>query len=277
MEKEDQIEYTKQHIYRILEKIYERKDKKSAYYIAEDVHLGRIVGIKQIQKEPTNKKQLEEVKTLLKTSGYTKYVPKIYDVISQKNEILIIMEHIKGQTLRQCLKTEKEKICQNHKILFFKLCMILQELNYEHRDIKPENIILTKYNNGVYKDIYLIDFGLASLYPFADEGTKGYQAPEQKQEIEEKIKAEKGSKIDIYSAGILLYEMIIGEPPIEGKNYSISQNNQEWTIFLELAKKGISQKEINFIKKCLETNPKNRFATKKDMYFSYKEIREEKN
>lgn len=271
MEKEDIIEYTKCNKYRILEKIYERADKKSAYYVAEDSILGRKVGIKQVKKEKSNKQE-QEVKLMLRTSEITPFIPKIYDVIEKRNEILIIMEHIEGKTLRQCLNTEKDKIYRNHKIIFKKLCNILQEINYEHRDLKPENIIITKFKNENYKDVYLIDFGLASLYPFADEGTKRYQAPEQKEETDKTIKANKNSKIDIFSSGIILYEMIMGEPPIEGKNYSLQEKNTEWTIFNELKEKGIEQKEIDFIKKCLEINPQNRFSDKRNMNFSYRHI-----
>lgn len=268
MEKEDIITNSKQSAYRILEKVYERKDKKSSYYIAEDTNLGRKVGIKQIQKDRIDK-QREEVKMLLRISEQTPYVPRIYDIIEQFDKIFIIMEHIEGKTLRECLITEKQKVSQSHQYIFSKLVRILQDISCEHRDIKPENIILTKNQNGNYKEVFLIDFGLASLYPFVEEGTKGYQAPEQKRDIDETIKAEENSKIDMYTCGILLYEMIMGNPPIEGKNYSMEVAHQEWTIFEELANKGISKAEIDFIKKCLQVNPKDRFYNKRNMSFSY--------
>ena len=271
MEKEDLIKHQKQQVYRILEKVYERKDKKSAYYIAEDTCLGRKVGIKQVQEEKSGK-QKEEVKMLLKLSETTQYVPRIYDVVKQQNQIFMIMEHIEGKTLRKYLETEKEKIAQNHTSIFLKLCRILQQIELEHRDIKPENIILTKYQNGNCKDVFLIDFGLTSLYPFADEGTKGYQAPEQRKDTDYKIKAEKGNKVDMYACGMLLYEMIMGESAIEGKNYSLQEAIEEWTMFQELEAKGISQEEINFIKKCLAICPKDRFFDKKEMFYQYQNI-----
>lgn len=89
--------------------------------------------------------------------------------------------------------------------------------NILHRDIKPENIILRSRNNDY--DICLADFGLADYYDpegnymFKRCGTPGYVAPEL---LQDKIYS---NKIDIFSAGTIMFLMLSGYQTFRGANY----------------------------------------------------------
>lgn len=271
MEKEDCLSQTKQSHYRILKKIYERPDKKSSYYLAEDSKWQRLVGIKKIQKT-NNKKQQEQIKLLMKVSESTPFVPRVYEVLEDNENSYIIMEHIIGNTLEQLIKNEPSKVKKVHPIIMRKIIDLLRHLPYEHRDIKPANIIIREQilnSNYSSIDVFLIDFGLSALFPFANEGTKYYQAPEQKQETEISIKANAYKQIDIYACGMMLLEMLLGTKPIEGKNYSPYESPEEWTVFEELRTNGILEQEITFIQKCVQPNPPKRIKTIKEMSYVY--------
>lgn len=145
-------------------------------------------------------------------------VPKIYEhgtKICDTKLIFIIEQLITGNTLRELIDKggfqEKEAI--SYLIALLEICVQLENQSVVHRDIKPRNIIIDK--NG---ELWLLDFGiarqldLASLTPtMAPYGphTLGYAAPEQIENLKKKIDI----RADLFSVGVLVYEMINGENP----------------------------------------------------------------
>jgi serine/threonine protein kinase len=144
-------------------------------------------------------------------------VVTVYDFKLAGNFPYFMMEFVDGRTLRQLLNESGPLIPSHAGELFLQLCDGLQHAHDRgviHRDIKPENVLVDK--KGLVK---ITDFGLAKLNGGADAssewqtqdgqivGTLGYMAPErfENQAVDHQA--------DIYSAGVLLYELLTGERP----------------------------------------------------------------
>lgn len=140
-----------------------------------------------------------------------------YDPVSKLRIPFIVMELVEGQTLRDILK-EGRKILPERALEL--TIGVLDALSYSHRagiihrDIKPANVMLTPQGN-----VKVMDFGIARAVSDASSsmtqtaaviGTAQYLSPEQARG--ETVDA----RSDIYSAGCLLYELLIGRPPFVG-------------------------------------------------------------
>jgi serine/threonine-protein kinase len=157
---------------------------------------------------------LREAETLSKINN--EHIVKIYDHHLDKPEDspYIIMEYVKGNSLTQCLKDRKFDIGQKISIML-QIAGALESVHAYgvlHRDIKPENILLT-----VDLVVKITDFGIChipdSSLTMVDEilGSPAYMAPES-------FDASKKMDIrsDIFSMGILCYEMLTGVRPFDG-------------------------------------------------------------
>ena len=141
------------------------------------------------------------------------HIPRIYEIIEENNQLIIIEEFINGLTLREILDKYK-KIDEDLVIDYIlQLCDVLEEIhNFNpliiHRDIKPENIIIS--NDGVLK---LIDFDASRTYKENENrdtellGTLEYAAPEQFGFRQTDVRT------DVYSIGILINVLLTGDVP----------------------------------------------------------------
>ena len=139
--------------------------------------------------------------------------------VEEKSRPYIVMEFLRGQTLRQVLRSVERMPVADALNIASRICEALEYLhgqNVIHRDLKPENIMLC--DDG---SIRLMDFGIAKAAGLrrltfsgfsASLGTPDYMAPEQ-------VKGKRGdARTDIYSLGAMLYEMVTGALPFEGTN-----------------------------------------------------------
>jgi Protein kinase domain len=140
----------------------------------------------------------------------------VYDFGQTSQYYYFIMEYVDGMNLRQLLQTrtlEPRRALE----LVTQICTALQYAHVEnvvHRDIKPENILLNKKGQ-----VKIADFGLAKLLGTAPDtaltmsqaamGTFNYMAPEQRENAQ-KV----DHRADIYSLGVVFYEMLTGEVPM---------------------------------------------------------------
>jgi len=140
----------------------------------------------------------------------------VYDFGQTDRYYYFIMEFVDGMNLRQLLQTQPLEPRQALELVT-QICTALQYAHDEgvvHRDIKPENILLSK--KGQLK---IADFGLAKLLGVAPDtaltmsqaamGTMNYMAPEQRQNAQGV-----DHRADIYSLGVVFYEMLTGEVPM---------------------------------------------------------------
>jgi tRNA A-37 threonylcarbamoyl transferase component Bud32 len=140
----------------------------------------------------------------------------IYDFGQTKEYYYFVMEFVDGMNLRQLIQTKSLKPHQALELVM-QICTALQFAHDEkivHRDIKPENILITKKGQ-----VKIADFGLAKLLDSQLDtaltasqmamGTLNYMAPEQRENTKEV-----DHRADIYSLGVVFYEMLTGEVPM---------------------------------------------------------------
>ncbi len=153
----------------------------------------------------------------------------IYDFGQAENVNYIVTEFIEGKTVRELINSNpslKETLA-----IVSQICDALaaaHKLGIIHRDIKPENIMMRP--DGYVK---ILDFGLAKLNPQADSihvsltnytqkgtiiGTLAYMSPEQISD--EKV----DHRTDLWSLGVVLYEMLAGKNPFKGENRQATMN-----------------------------------------------------
>jgi uncharacterized protein YndB with AHSA1/START domain/predicted Ser/Thr protein kinase len=179
--------------------------------------LERQVAIKLIRPDvwtdlESQQRFIREARTLAKLTH--PYIVTVFDFGKSGDLYYLVMEYVDGSSLRQLLS---QKAVSARDVVDFvpQIGEALQhahELGIIHRDIKPENILVDRRNR-----VRLVDFGLAKILgqqgqPTPDEnriaGTFGYMAPEQFTAPESV-----DHRADIYSTGVVFYEMLTGETP----------------------------------------------------------------
>ena len=248
--------------YKILNKIGE--GGRGVVYKAEDTDLKRTVALKFISPHlAENTEELESLYGEARSASQLNHpnITTIYEIGHSGKHNFIAMEYVDGKTLKDKIQIETLTTDEIVKIAVATLQGIkaAHDSNIIHRDIKSENIMVS--DSGVAK---VMDFGLAKnlerqnvTHVSKTIGTIAYMAPEQ---IE-------GSKVDqrsdIYSFGVVLYEMITGRMPFIGEHeastlYSII--NESAPNIAEInptADKGL----IAIIEKAIEKSPKDRYQT----------------
>ena len=228
---------------------------------------GRIVAIKQIAVNSSNRKDVIKEIELLKNLEHPNIV-KYYNYLKEENHIYIIMEYLEGSTLKQYISQNRENITEDiARNIIKQLLNALSYLHYScdvcHRDIKPENIMFTEKND--ISCIKLLDFGLSSdsfesKLKMQNCGTLNYMAPEQ-------ISNMTYSKaVDIWSVGIILYMLLNkGKNPFYTKgdpNSVIIDNINNREVEFDLENCPISAIGRHLIYKLLDKNPSYRYTAR---------------
>jgi serine/threonine-protein kinase len=189
--------------------------------------------------------------------------PKVMRVFGggERSRIYMVMEWCEGRLLRQIM--DEGQIPQDRAIRI--AIEVLDALDYihangvVHRDLKPENIMVDDHDN-----IKLIDFGIAGdsaarrlTYAniTAALGTPNYISPEQ-------VKGKRGDgRSDIYSIGVILYEMLSGKLPFTGPNPMAVMNDRllNHPMPPSVANPDISPQLQEVLYRALERDPKNRY------------------
>ena len=179
----------------------------------------------------------------------------------------IVMEYIDGATLYERMSTESFSASRAVNIAL-DICRGLTAVhaqNIIHRDIKPQNILLTSDDTAK-----LSDFGVACILEASNAiaatvtGTRKYMAPEQ-------YDGEYDYRVDLYSLGLVLYEMLTGRFPFRGKNHDdIKMQKLDAEIELDHELPG----ELHgFLQKVLHRNVNSRYQTAIEMYRDLEGIR----
>jgi len=188
-------------------------------YKATDTLLHRLVTVKMLRPEYTSDEEFvsrfrKEAQAVAKLSHPN--VVSVYDVGQEGETHYIVMEYVEGRNLKQIIK-EKVKLPLTQAVeIARQICEGLQHAHENgiiHRDIKPHNILVTE--NGKVK---VTDFGIAQMMSSVTVtssetivGSVHYFSPEQAKG------GTMGAKSDIYSVGVVLYEMVTGKVPFEGE------------------------------------------------------------
>lgn len=202
--------------YEILEKIGE--GGMSVVYKAKCHSLNRIVAVKVLKQEYSNDDEFlvkfkNEALSVAKLNNGN--IINVFDVGQDEDISYIVMEYVDGKNLKQLLKAQQKFSVEQVLDISKQIAMALEEAHNKkivHRDIKAQNIMLT--TKGVVK---VGDFGIAKAVSSstitasgAIMGSVHYFSPEQARGgfVDERS--------DLYSLGIIMYEMVTGRLPFDG-------------------------------------------------------------
>ena len=231
---------------------------------------GQLRAMKLIKK--SKEFNLDEIENLmlLNHPNILKLFEYYYD---EKENIYIITEYIRGEELFNKIQ-EVHRFSEEDSAVIIK--SVLQAITYchsrgiIHRDLKPENILIPSGNNKIdYTLLKIIDFGASVLKKDDGKisfrfGTPYYIAPEVLQESY-------NEKCDVWSIGVILYLLLIGQAPFDGEDDNIICQKiiSEEINYDNNRIKNLSKESIDFMKKLLEKNPDKRISSAQALEHSW--------
>jgi serine/threonine-protein kinase len=259
-------------------------------YLAKQLDLGRQVVVKvmhdHIVVDLAFRERFER-ETLLMARFQHPYAVTLYDArLDSPDGPCIVMEYIRGITLEKLMEENQRLSSPRAGRLLGQLCEVLLAAHNQgivHRDLKPANLMVVEANSP-YEKIKVMDFGLATLLnprtlrketnsdaEFAI-GTPGYMCPEQ-------IKGEPmDHRGDLYSVGVLLFEMLAGKRPFSDRSAMdtmLAHANEAPPTFAEIGAKWVARPVEKVVHKCLEKDPNNRPSTARELAELYELALEE--
>ena len=194
-------------------------------------------------------------------------IVKVYDVSVSDTLQYIVMEYVDGMTLREYLNERGGKLTSRETVHF--ISQILKALDHAHhngvvhRDIKPQNIMLL--DNG---QLRMMDFGIARISRAENQlsggkamGSVHYISPEQAKGDETDFTS------DIYSVGVMMYEMLSGHLPFDADDVvevAIKQISDKPRSLQELAP-GVPRGLVEITERAMAKRPENRYASAAEM------------
>jgi len=278
--------------YRVLAKLGE--GGMSVVYKAEDTRLGRIVALKFLSAELSrNALSLERLNREARAASALNHphICTIHDIVELEDQTFIVMEWLEGTNLRQRIHGQPLEVQQ---VIEFgiQIADALEAAHTKgmvHRDLKPENILVTKHG-----EVKILDFGLAKLAPeyrpiaeavgvsaqttLAEKllstpgallGTVPYMSPEQARG------EEVDARTDLFSFGVVLYDMATGELPFRGNTpavifHGILERDPELPVEKNPA---IPEKLQDVILKALEKNREDRYQSAREMLVDLRRLK----
>lgn len=239
-------------------------------YLAHDVILDRDVAIKILRGDLAGDEKFVrrfQREALAASSLSHPNIVEMYDVGEDNGTYFIVMEYIEGQTLKQLIKKRGALTLSECIDIMLQLTDGVDHAHASyiiHRDLKPQNIMIQ--SNG---EIKITDFGIAMALNNTQltqtnsvMGSVHYLPPEQA--------SGKGAtvKSDIYSMGILFFELLTGSLPFKGDNaveIAFKQIKDDIPSVREM-NSAIPQSIENIVLRATAKNPKNRYNNAKEMH-----------
>jgi len=239
-------------------------------YLALDTILDRNVAVKVLRGDLAHDEKFVrrfQREALAASSLSHPNIVEVYDVGEDNGNYYIVMEYIEGRQLKQLLK-KREKLTLTEAIDIMMQVTDGMSTAHDayiiHRDIKPQNIMIL--DNGMVK---ITDFGIAMAINSTQltqtnsvMGSVHYLPPEQANGKSATLQS------DVYSMGILMYELISGKLPYKGDNaveIALKHLKEPFpSIRKEMSE--VPQSVENIILKATAKNPKNRYSDAREMY-----------
>lgn len=259
--------------YRILEKLGE--GGMGVVYKAEDTKLDRRVALKFL---PSHLKasELDKARFMQEAKAAAALnhpnVCSIIDIQEYDGQMFIVMEYVDGRTLRDH-KASSLAQALDIGIQIADGLAAAHDKGIVHRDIKPDNIMVRE--DGI---VQIMDFGVAKLQGVSrltqgasTVGTAGYMSPEQIQGNDA------DQRSDIFSLGVVLYEIFTGKPPFRGAH----ETAMAYEIVnvepppMSAVKPGIDQELDRIVSQCLAKDPGERMQSAKQVSVDLKRYKQE--
>lgn len=238
-------------------------------YEASDLQLNRRVAIKVIRRDmhdgAADERFLREARAAAALSHPN--ACRLYEVGEYESEPFLVMELLEGESLQERLTRGRMPTQEAADVLLplMSALVALHDAGLVHRDLKPANVFLTA------DSVKLLDFGLARVAPTADAqtmaaltapgavtGTVRYMSPEQ-------IAGDPiDTRTDVFALGVLLFEMITGEPPFN------ASSNVDWiNAVMTSEPPTLPDEQLKpfepVVVRALQRRPDDRFASVREM------------
>jgi len=238
-------------------------------YRAVDKKLNEEIALKLIRPEiAADRSTLERFHNELKLARRISHphVGRMYELMEDAGTHFITMEYVPGQDLRGLIRQTGQLTVGKAVAIGKEICEGLAEAHKQgivHRDLKPSNIIIDRAG-----DARIMDFGIARSLAVKSRtgvgvmiGTPEYMSPEQ---VEGR---EVGARSDIYSLGIILYEMLTGRVPFEGDTpFTVGvKHKSETPKNPKVLNPNIPDDLSGIILRCLEKEPSKRYPSAADV------------
>lgn len=235
-------------------------------YCAKDLKLDRKVSFKVLKEEFIDEEFIGKFSKEARAAARIAHVniANVYDVGNDGNIYYIVMEYVDGYTLKDIIKTKAP--FTNEEVLGISIQIanaleVAHSNNIVHRDIKPQNILVTKEGG-----IKVTDFGIArattsNTITTDTMGSVHYFSPEQARGGYVDFKS------DIYSLGIIMFEMVTGKLPFDGDGVvqlAMKHINEPLPDMKKL-NKNISNSLEKIILKATTKNPDNRYSSAREL------------
>jgi serine/threonine protein kinase len=260
--------------YHIVEKLGE--GGMGVVYKAHDTKLDRFVALKFLPRQITVSEEdkarfLQEARAA--SAVMHPNVCVIYDIQEHEGQQFIIMEYVDGKTLRQLVPIQKTQTAIDYAIQIGEALQEAHSKGIVHRDVKTENIMVNSKNQ-----IKVMDFGLAKLKgslkltkTSSTVGTLAYMAPEQIQG------GEVDARSDIFSFGVVLFEMLTGHMPFRGEHqaamvYSIVNEQPEP---LQKYLPEVPSELVHAMSRALEKGPEDRYQSSHEMVIDLRRLKKD--
>ena len=256
-------------------------------YLAHDEQLARNVALKILLPEfCCDAERVQRFKLEAKAASTLNHpgIITIHEIAEENERLFIATEFVDGETLREKIEKGEPSLLETLKIAeqVADALAVAHEAGIVHRDIKPENVMIRR--DGYAK---ILDFGLAkpTLLKKAAVGTEDetvqlvntepgmvmgsvrYMSPEQARG------KETDEKTDVWSLGVVLYEMLTGKNPFEGETVS---DSLAALIHVEPATIEDAPEELQrILRKALRKDPNERYQSIKDFSLDLKDLRSE--
>lgn len=271
----------------LIEGRYEVVDKlgeggMSLVYRAEDIETGQMVALKFLKEAITSRRVEDVLRFQREARAIAKLahsgIVKIYGAGEYKQTPYIVMELLQGKSLADLFREGKRFSVEETVEIVLQISEVLNYVHGKgiiHRDLKPGNIMLlwqaaSQQPPSSKYQVKVLDFGLAQVLELTEikseeeiVGTFGYMSPEQSGIVRKAV----DERSDLYSLGIIFYELLTGELPFKGKDVGTILHQQ-------VARKPSSPKKIKpeipevieeMVLKLLNKEPEERYQTAKGL------------